>query len=266
MSGKKVLEYCITTGKRSMKRLLAAVGIVLMIGGLMLYPSLFSYSERSLRTRSVKVDKEWNISGDFSEGENISLSFRPDNDWSIESGFEEIIRLPPTENGTDFPYVKIFQINVTNPFGNFTGVDVYLIIEQPGGGVSKMSVFPDYFSFTDNGGVLVGNKYPKAALIGADNVIALGRIQHNGTYTVNCTLDPFIVKDYEMVNNTQRLWIHNVSAPVQLWLYGQREEVRYPFRIPLLLPICGSLIAVGSVTMVAGALYKKGSRNRPTKQ
>ncbi len=247
-----------------MKRLLAAVGVVLIVGGLVSYASLFSFSERMLETSNVHVEKQWSMAWDFSEGENISLSFRPDNDWSIESGYEETIRLPPG-NGSDFPYVKFFQINVTNPVGNFTQVTVYLVITQLGGGVAKTFVFPDYFSYIDDGGVLVGNKYPKAGLIGADNVIALGRIQHNGTYTVNCTLDPFFVKDYEIVNDTQRLWIHNVSAPVQLWLYKQKEVVQYPLRLPLLLPVSGSVIAIGSVTMIAAALYKKDSRNKPMK-
>ena len=247
-----------------MKRLLAAIGMLLVIGGLVSYASLYSFSERRLETDNVHVEKQWSLAWNFSEGENISLSFRPDNDWSIESGFEEIIILPPV-NGTEFHYVKFFQINITNPIGNFTQFDVYLIITELGGGVSKTYVFPDYFSYVDKGGVLVGNKYPKAGFVGDDNVIALGKIQYNGTYTVNCTLDPFIVRDYEMVNNTQRLWIHNVSAPVQLWLYKQKELVQYPFRLPLLLPIAGSVIAVGSITMIAAALHKKDSRNRPQK-
>ena len=244
-----------------MKTLLAAVGILFVLGGLITYPTLLTYSERTLKTSNIKVDRKWNIAWNFSEGENMSLSFRADNDWSILSGLEEITVL----NGTEFPYVKTFQINVTNPLGNFTEVDVYLIITQPNGGVTYTNVFPDYFGLINNNGILVEKGYPKAAMIGGDNVIALGRAQHNGTYILNCTLDPPLVQDYELVNDTQRLWIHNVTAPVELWLYKQNEEIRYPYKSPLLLPVSSSVIAIGGITIIAGVVIKKGTRHKAMK-
>jgi hypothetical protein len=243
------------TKEKKMSRILAVVGILLIAGGLVSYPALFSYSERTLKTDFVKVEKQWNIVWNFSEGENMSISFRADNDWSIASGLEEMVFLPP--NGTTyFPYVKMFIVNVTDPLGDFTEVDVYLIIEELGGGVSKMDVLPDYFTVAGSSLVMEGG-YPKAAIIQADNVIALGRVKHEGRYTVNCTVDPDMVLD-RYLNNT--LWIHRVSPPPELRLYKQKEEVHYPYRSSVLLPASGSVILAGCVVVLVGVRNRKTPR------
>jgi hypothetical protein len=238
-----------------MSRILAVAGILLIAGGLVSYPALFSYSERTLKTDFIRAEKQWNMVWNFSEGENMSISFRADNDWSIESGFEEPIFLPP--NGTQYyPWVKIFLVNITDPLGNSTEVDIYLIITELNAGVSKIYVFPDYF-YAAGSSLDMEGRYPKAAMIQADNVIALGRVKREGKYVVNCAVDPDTVQD-RYVNNT--LWIHKISPPPELRLYKQKEEVQYPYRSSFLLPASGSIVLVGCVVEVIGARNRKPPR------
>jgi hypothetical protein len=236
-----------------MKRLLVAVGILLAVGGLVAYPLLFSYSDRKLQTNDYFVDNTWSIAWNVSKGENLSLSFRPSADWSIESGMEEPLTLPPYNQ--TFKWVKTFQINITNPVGNTSTIHVYMIITELGGGAGKILVYPDYMGLDNQGVVITENEYPKFALIGQDNVVALGKMQYDGNYVVNCTLDPLVILDRYAVNGS--LWIHDVGPCLELRLYRQKEDVRYLYRSPLLLPASGSLVAVGGVAAILGMLRKR---------
>jgi hypothetical protein len=241
-----------------MKKLLAIVGIILVFGGFLSYLALFNYSERRLQTEQYHEENTWNIAWNVSKGENLSMSFRPDADWSLFTPDLEPLTLPPYNE--TFQYVKSLLIRFTNSAGNSSIITQYLVITELNGGASKIFVYPDYMSVDNQGGLITEEGYPKFAIINQDDVVTLGKMQYSGNYVVNCTLDPLFVYDNYATNGS--LWVHEASLPLELRLYKQKEVVQYSYRSPLLLPASSSVSAIGGVVAVSGVLSKRGKRNK----
>ncbi|MDH7564417.1 MAG: hypothetical protein QHH24_06035 [Candidatus Bathyarchaeota archaeon] len=254
-----------------MKKMLIAVGTLMVISGL-IYGALANYPNITIPKAEYKdFEKQWTVAWNYSKGDNLSISFRPHNDWSIDPGPQglgwEAYVLPPTNSGRIYPYVKTFEVNVTGPASNFTFVEIFIIVEVPNGGVGYMSVFPEYFAVMNNTNQMlaVEKGYPQARFIEGNRSLAaytLGKAPLNGTYTLKCSLYPEKIWNVYVNETGQNVTDFRPPSPPEIIrLYREAPPiVEYPFRTVFALPVAVSCIAVGGVIAIIGTREKKQSR------
>ena len=201
----------------------------------------------------------WSLDGNFSEGEYVGVDFRPASDWSLPQFDEEI--LPPV-NGTLYEAVKRLEVNVTNQQGNFTSFTIYLVITSPYGGAEHVTIFPDYFNITSQGGALIVEKdYPKPEIIKYNNthysMILLGKTTSSGTYNISFLLD-YKIMDAVFEDNKTKLWIHDPRLPPYVWIYGVQENVEIDYPYSSLTYIGPLVVASGVILLIYSLLtFKK---------
>jgi len=257
-----------------MKKAILVIGLILIISG-----TIFSYAgktstqvlQHQLRVaRFITYGKDysttWSLDANFSEGEYVGIDFRPAADWSLPQFDEEI--LPPV-NGTLYEAVKRLELNVTNLQGDLTSFTVYLVITEPYGGAGAVTIFPNYFNITfQGGGLIIEENYPKPETIFYNNthysMILLGKAPFSGNYNFSFLLDYKII-DAVWEDNKTKPWIHDPRLPPYFWIYGLKEsiETNYPYSN---LGYLGPFVAgVGAILFVCGLLipqkrWKKGSK------
>jgi hypothetical protein len=190
-----------------MKKALLAVGMILLLTGIILLSATKTSYESVETTHEIIRNQEvWSMSKTISVPTNISLSFRPDSDWSIPA-FEEPWELPPGSNQT-YNNVKQLEVNITNPQGNFTTLGIYLVCDLSSS--TPVTIFPDYFSILDqSGGITVDSGYPKVGYLEEENVVHLGKTHDSGLHVVTLVL-PYELQDEEVVKPTgmQYDWVN----------------------------------------------------------
>ncbi|MEM2144016.1 MAG: hypothetical protein QW279_01540 [Candidatus Jordarchaeaceae archaeon] len=210
--------------------LITAVGIFVLIAGLI----ILAFSTTSKRFPVVIDHKEVNnknsLSKSFNSGSILGINFSPNASWSLDP-VETRLEIPPGSgdvyggSGTGVYGVKLLTINVTNPLGNSSCFDLYLMITTPAGGAGAVTLFPNYFPppEPDEGGLIVntteGREYPKIEQAPNINLIALGVTPVAGNYTVECgvSMPSDLVFDKFIENGS--IWIHEAGPPAYLSLY-----------------------------------------------
>jgi hypothetical protein len=224
-----------------MKQRIVAIGIVVLLVGLFLILG-WSIQKETIKEYSDKVEDEWNITGDFSQGNNLSLYFVQYGDWSYPYYPETVMYA-----GMSFP-AKILKVNITNvELNNYTLFEVTLVpplknvpIQEPYN--FELQIFN--IAVTHHGALTVKDE--------PDEVC--GAIKNDGLYIVNCSLFPDTVID-KYLNGT--LWHHSVHPPIELWLYKITVEIERPYTF--FLPLGISVSVVGATVIV---WWAKGKRRR----
>ena len=247
--------------------LIRALGILLVLAGVMILPFSFKIEKKAIADYQ-EVRDAWSVSKSFEEGSYLGISFRPHNDWSLPR-VEIAIEIPPESGniyggpGTGADGVKLFTVNVTNPDGNYSTFDIYLIITKLYAGASAVTVFPDYFPppLPDKGGVIVDEGYPKIEYVEGEYVIVLGRTPVQGEYHINCIVlggglvD--LVEDRYITNGS--VWYHPHSPPPILRLYEVKGYQTY-FSSLNLLPVAGTVLSAGLIAIILS--YRKEEEKR----
>lgn len=215
-----------------MKKTLAA-GLVILLAGLFLtYAFGATQQERTETQMIASLDKSWTISAYFEKGENLTLRFSPQTDWSY------LFYLEPEE---DQPlYRKYLWINITD--NSTSTLTQFRVTLMPPLGITPAAPYGFLLSIasieTIQHGTLVAEETPKA--IG-------GRVDRSGEYMVECELEP------ERVIGEDR--IPKPASPPTLTLNVIRIEVTYPYSS--LLPLGISTVAVGAVATAWGVKTRK---------
>jgi hypothetical protein len=224
-----------------MKQRIVAIGIVVLLVGLFLILG-WSIQKETIKEYSDKVEDEWNITGDFSQGNNLSLYFVQYGDWSYPYYPDKV-----DYAGVSLP-AKTLTVNVTNvELNNYTLFEITLVppinhvpITEPYNFVLQIIDI----TVTHHGAIVAEDK--------PDEVC--GAIKNDGLYIVNCSLIPDVVID-KYLNGT--VWHHRVGPPVELWLYEVTVEMERPYAF--LLPF-GVVVSVAGVTVLIWGARRKRSR------
>lgn len=224
------------------------------------------------KTEYVKVENSWTIPPwNFSKGDIMSIAIWPGNasssGWYAPSIGGEAVRLPPNSNQTfSAEKVKIFQIWITNPIGNWTLIEVYYITADPMKGPLP---FSEYFGVDNHGALILEGDYPMAGEYKGKGTVVLGRAPQDGLYNINCSIEPPMVMDQKIIdyypNGTPIIkpWPHPVSPPSMMWLLRTKEENLSPY---LLVPIGAPMFVSGSIiTVLWGMKRKKKHQHRIAK-
>jgi len=219
-------------GRIQLKKAIAA-GLIILFAGLILTFSFGTIQQqRTLKQEVAHVNDRWIISGTFKKGENLTLGFSIQPDWSMPTyyGFDED---PPV-------YKKYFMVNVTDTnTGNFT---LFNVILMPPLGETPPS-YPYNFLLgialikVDHHGALIADDFPRYRIEGIVN--------NAGEYVVKCWLDP----EYVLLTRAP------ASPPKDLYLYAVSVETTYPYSF--LLPLGISTVAIGMVATVWGVKGQK---------
>jgi hypothetical protein len=183
-----------------MKKIFAIFGISLMITGLACL-SLLNFKINT-KTEYVKVENSWTIlPWNFSKGDIMSIAIWPgaNNSWGPPSIGGEAITLPPGSNQTfSADMVKIFQIWITNPTGNWTVIEVYYITADP---LKGPMPFSEYFGVDNHGALILDGGYPMPGEYKGKGAVVLGRAPQDGLYNITCSIDPPMVMDSEIIDS-----------------------------------------------------------------
>ncbi|MEM2703274.1 MAG: hypothetical protein QXR45_08945 [Candidatus Bathyarchaeia archaeon] len=264
-----------------MKKILVFGGIIMSIAGLFLL-SLYNFSQKNnamdykeIINKLVDPDDlawersweemvfEWN----YSKGENMVVAIWPYYDWAIPSLSDEPtgMYLPP--NSTQYFYdVKRLRVNVTNiETEKSTVIEIYYPYNPLKPGIP--SIFQDYFGVPHDTRALSLNEiYPKAGVIDGKGVVYLGKVENDGIYRVEFSMEPPDVMDEKIVGyNKTKPWPHPVSPPPRVRLYKCWEVIIYPYRSPLLLLIGPLVVAIGVVVIFKGCQPRKSRLNKSSK-
>lgn len=210
-----------------MNKTIVALGLIIVILGFGL--SLGSTSSHNSISEDfvAEVEDQWTISGEFHEGENLTLIFAPANDWSL---------LPYPDLGEP-EYSKHFLVNITNKAaGNYTLFRVVMAYPR-----NEIPPAPPYYllgiygiEVIHHGGLVVDDSLSEVH----------GIVKNDGEYSVKCELVPLTVIDKHMINKTT--WIHDASPPPQLVLYRVKTTTVKPY---------GYLLPGGIATAIVGCIF-----------
>jgi len=221
-----------------MNKWILSIGTIILLAGLILV-SCSNMQEQVINQQlEANVEKRWNISGVFQQGENLTLDFRVHSDWS----------LPIYDQDPEYSMsVKYFFVNITNTVAsNYTLIQITLVppvVPQP---PYSFLLSPVEIRVIHHGGITIED-FPTSLPVS-------GIAKDDGLYLLNCSLFPPIVQDTDLSGNP---WTHDASPPPSLYLYKETQEIEYPysFLLPLGIPI--SICGVGTSIWGARPQSKK---------
>jgi len=219
-----------------MNKWIISIGIIILLAGLILVSSSNVQEQEINQQLEASAERQWNISGVFQQGENLTLDFRPHSDWSLP--FYE----PYPEYAMS---VKYFYANITNTVANnYTLIKVTLVppvVPEP---PYSFLLYPESITVIHHGGITVEDCPEKIGGIAKDN----------GLYLVNCSLFPPLVQDRDLQGNP---WPHDASPPPWFYLYKEKWETKYPYNFLFLLGISISICGIGASMWGARSQRKK---------